>query len=365
MADRPKIKHAARRSRLGGKPGGFSQVEIRQVLRSYNVGRLQFVRPGGGSASPAVIAVTDRGTYFLKRRNPRYCSVAQLSYDHGVMHHLARAGLPVVPAMRAVSGSRWLVVGAHVYEVYPLVEGREHTIGNEAQIEAAGRLLSKFHLATTGFVPAGDKPHTRMHDPRDSLRGLRWARERTALGTGEMGERAVIRRLIAAAEGVLKRLPDDAYWALPQCIIHGDYHPANMKFAGDEIAGLFDFDWVGRQPRMVDVADGLLYGCGIRPGPLDPADIRTLTQAPRFDQKLVASFGRGYASGIQPTAAELRALPDLLRARWLFSRVDAMERKIPEAEKVSYLIQDVEVPLQEIAALEKLGTVTYFHKARE
>lgn len=328
----------------------ISRSEAAAVLRHYNVGRLMFLRGGGGTANAAVIAVTARGEVFLKRRNPRYASRGQLVYDHAVMRHLARAGLPVTPAMRSLSGSRWLELGGSVYEVFPLVTGSEHKEGDPEQLAAAGRVLGQWHTATADLQPPGNKPLTRLHDPRNSLRGLRWAREQVRATGGDMSAERRLQDLIAVAEHLLARFPDDVYWSLPQCVVHGDYHPANLKFEGSEVAGVFDFDWVGRQPRLVDVADALIYFCGVRVRPVDPGDIRTLTQAFRLDRGRVTAVGAGYGAHIRLTAPELRALPDFIRARWLFSRVDPMERKIPDDERIAYLLEAIEEPLAEIDA---------------
>ena len=330
-------------------PTVLSQGEARAVLGGYDVGAVMFTRPAAGTANPAVIVVTDRGQFFLKRRNPRYSARGQLLYDHAVIRRLARAGLPVTPPRLTISGSRWQEHNEQVYELYPLVGGEQHEDGNLRQVEAAGRALGAFHLATQDFTPGGDKPLPRFHNPQDSLRGLRWARDRLAAGRlSPHGDLELVRRLIEVAEAIRRRLPDRAYWALPQCIVHGDYHPANLKFEGDEVAGIFDFDWVGRAPRMVDVADGLIYFCGRRARPVLPSDIASLTQAFTFDMDAVTAFGRGYAAGVSVTPRERAALPDLLRARWLFSRVDAMERKVPEERKLDYLLEDIEAPLAEI-----------------
>lgn len=352
-------KHRARKSADTGR--GLSSHEVNEVLRAYNVGKLQFTRPGAGTASPAVIVVTNRGTFFLKRRNPRYCSRGQLNYDHSVIRHLAKSGLPVVTPVRTLDGSRWLEREESIYELYPFIEGKAAQLGNLDQVRAAGGLLGRFHRATEDFVPKGEKPQVRMHDPRATLAGLREAgqelqhRQRKAEDPPERldGWASQLAELEDTAHGILQRLPDAAYWGLPQCVIHGDYHPANLKYQANEIVGLFDFDWVGKQPRMVDVADGLIFGCGVRKAPMDAGDIRALTQTFRFDRALLGAFGQGYGAEVEPTAEELRALPDLLRARWLFCRVDAMQRKVAQRERLSYLLEDVGEPLAQITQLEE------------
>ena len=49
------------------------------------------------------------------------------------------------------------------------------------------------------------------------------------------------------------------------------------------------------------------------------------------------------------TEAELRALPRVAAARWLFSKVAGM-RKVPEAERGAFALRDTLPPLRWLAA---------------
>lgn len=332
-----------------GKPA-IQRRDAEDVLSAYDVGPVLFVRPHAGTANPAVVVVTRKGQYFLKRRNARYSSRGQLTYDHEVIRRLAQAGLPVTVPVKTRSGSRWLSWDDAVYELYHLVEGREHTAGDLPQIRAAGAVLGAFHKATASLDPGEGKRPQRLHAPAAILRGLRWALEE-AERVGDATARDQVRGLMAAAEGLTVRLPDAEYWALPQCVIHGDYHPANLKFEGDKVVGLFDFDWASAGPRAVDIADGVLFFCGQRPTPVNPADIESLTQAFTLKREWIEAFGAGYASEVTVEERELKALPDLMRCRWLFCRVDAMERKIAPDRKLSYLLDGIAGPLEQIGEL--------------
>ncbi|NSW57925.1 MAG: phosphotransferase [Armatimonadetes bacterium] len=335
--------------------GPITSRDARNVLRAYDAGDLLFTRPGAGTANAAVIVVTPRGQFFLKRRNPRYCDPGQLAFDHSVIRHLAREGLPVVAAMRTRAGSRWFEYEDDIYELYPLVEGRPHQAGNITQVRSAGQLLGRLHHTTRDLEPDGRKRVGRLHDPAASLAGLNWAREHL-LQPGDDESARLLDELIRAARQTGERLPDSVWRNLPACIIHGDYHPANLRFRGDEVCGLFDFDWVARAPRAVDVADGIIFFCSRREGPMVAGDIVSLTQSFTLDPELLGAFGSGYGETVQLTRDELRAMPNLLRARWLFCRVDAMQRKVPGKHKLAYLLNGVLGPLSEVDANQDLLT---------
>jgi homoserine kinase type II len=49
--------------------------------------------------------------------------------------------------------------------------------------------------------------------------------------------------------------------SLPEMVIHCDYHPGNLKFSGQAISGLFDFDWSKIDLRAFDLGLALWYFC--------------------------------------------------------------------------------------------------------
>jgi Ser/Thr protein kinase RdoA (MazF antagonist) len=324
----------------------LSPREALAVLPAWTVGNeVSFPRPGSGTANASIVVRTETGDYFLKRRDPRYASLGQLAYDHSVMVTLAETGVPAPVAMLTDEGERWHARDGHAYELYFLTEGQPHDPGNLAQIEAAGELLGQMHVALMDVEPEGSKLCPRLFAPGPSHDGLLWALGRAREESRPDADETIAYLLDVVAE-VARALPDNLYWSLPATIVHGDYHPGNLLFVGDEVAGVFDFDWVSHQPRMTDITDGLMFFAGVRALPVDVSDIRSVTQAFRFDWQRMGRFMRGYlrVSDLEPD--ELAALPDFIRARWLYARVDAMQRKLPDAEKLDFLLEGVLRPLQ-------------------
>jgi Ser/Thr protein kinase RdoA (MazF antagonist) len=283
------------------------------------------------------------------------------------MAALADAGVPVPVAVLTTQGERWVVSNGDVYELYFLLRGRPHDPSSLAQVEAAGEALGRFHEALVEAQIEGHKPVERLFAPGPSREGLLWAMHRLredeacalpdsmpGQGSDDPGDsiadcRAahdMIGYLLFVAESVAEELPDELYWSLPMAIVHGDYHSGNLLFDGDRVAGIFDFDWVSHQPRMADITDGLIFFAGRRDSPLDPADIRSLTQPFTLDWPRMRRFMAGYQRVLRVEEDELAALPAFIRARWLYMRVDAMRRKVPDAEKLEFLLSGVLRPLR-------------------
>jgi len=332
-------------------------AEIISVPPQFGIGPVLFTRESGGTANASVVIVARGGQYVLKRRNPRYCNPQQLVYDHYVLRALRRKGLPVPQPIKTPNGSRWLEHEDHIYELYRFIEGTMEPEPSVGQIGASGSMLASFHEATEALVPPGGKSLGRFWDPQQALVMLEGLLERARAGdTGSLEEgmdataaAEMLEYLLGETAGVNERLPDDAYWLLPQTIIHGDWHPANLKFDGEQVAGIFDFDWIDRQPRMVDVADGMLYVCGVRPAVKGPGDIWSLTVTPRLELSRMRVFMAAYADAAKLTATEVAALADLMTVRWVYSRVDAAERKVAAADQLRFVLREVAVPLQWLA----------------
>ncbi len=315
------------------------------------MGRFIRAAPEAGTANPATIVVTERGKFFLKQRNLRYCDAGQLVYDHSVIAHLAGAGLPVTPPVPTSQGRRWTDHNGHIYELYPFVSADPHTPGDLSQIAAAGRLLARFHDVTSEFRPQGEKNWGRYFDPVNRREEIAEARELLSDGndTGAVSRddaASILNYLETQVQSIISRLPNERYWKLPQVIVHGDYQQGNMRFSGYELAGLFDFDWVGRQPRLVDIVDGLLFLGGCRREAIDPADIYSLTQSFEFCLPRMRAFLQPYIAEHQLSGEEWLCLADLMRARWLFSRLEQMHRKIPPHQRLTFLLREMTAPLE-------------------
>lgn len=337
----------------------FSRHELEAVLPQWRLKPL-FTRAAGGTANASLVVVTPRGQYVLRRRNPRYSDLGQLNFDHSVLHALARRGLPVPHVVKTLSGSRWLSHEGHVYELHQFIDGQEADPNSLEEVSAAGAMLARFHRATENLQPAGAKDWPRYFDPKVSLKSLKEAQRQLRLGLpGDLSPytadqvATTLEALRAAAQACDRALPDKHYWALPQCLIHGDWHPANLRFAHHEVVGILDFDWVGRQPRMVDVTDGLMFFGSVRETDLDGGDIWSLTQPYRFVWERMAAFFAAYTATVHLEPRELAALPHLMRQRALYNRVDPMVRKVPTDRRLAFLVAGrVEEPLAWIAEHE-------------
>ena len=68
-------------------------------------------------------------------------------------------------------------------------------------------------------------------------------------------------RLNESVHQVSTAIERTVYETFPHLIIHGDFHPGNLKFQDETVVGLFDFDWSMLDARCIDVGLALTYFC--------------------------------------------------------------------------------------------------------
>jgi len=344
----------------------IDEDELRGVLSHYAIGSL--IAPpesGGGTANANMTLRTASGRWFLKRRNPKYAQRNFVAFDHRLMEHLAPFGVGTPLAVRTRQGERWLELGGAVYELFPYQPGGPHDRHSLTQLASAGRRLAAFHQAVESFRPPPGKEWPRYQNPRLIREGISAieADLRKRLSSGDFDY------LMTQVARLEREFPDARYHALPKLVVHGDYHPGNLKFLNDEVSGIFDLDWATVQPRVLDLADGIFLFAGERARDIDASDIVSLTQTwmPSIERARVfmeaylaeggalrrqhATRSTQHALLLEPEERNVLAL--LVRARWIYCRVAGM-LKVPEERRIDYCVDGLLEPLRALDDRERL-----------
>jgi len=290
--------------------------QLADVLAAFDIGQVLEVRPLGGTAARKWNVLTDRGRFVVRRRPDEFADADSVGFDHAVLRRLDASGFPVPCPVAA------LVRDDGTYEVLRWIEGEPFPDGDAEAIAEVGSFLARFHNVLAGDFPAGKEGRLREDHP-----DLMTPYLAAFSDTGLREQLSLVRR----------ELDQQLYATLPRAIIHGDFHPGNVRFRAGHVAALYDFDYLAVQARVRDVSDALIFFASRRQQPLNPDDIRSLTQPFVPDaahcQRLLAAYQT--VSGL--TDAEWDALPWLIRSRWLQMRLRG-SRKVPPAEKVSFVL---------------------------
>lgn len=305
----------------------------------------------GGTANSNFLVEAAGGRLVLRVRNLHYSKESRVLYEQAYLMHLSSKGLPVPVPKKTKDGSGFVWHEGRICELFTFLEGAPFDPTNYEDLRSAGLFLGKLHNASSDFTPPYSKNVPRYDDPYLSMLMLD-SLDNTLTPT-EIGENVTedIRYLKNQLNKVMRELPDAVYCSLPKAVIHGDFHPANLRFRDHAVSALFDFDWVSMQPRLRDVADGILYLAAERKTPIDGSDIYSLTQTCSINLRRSRVFVDGYVDGYKGASfdrfpnAELRVLPSFLRARWIHSRLQATW-KVPGCEKLRVLVTGGRGPLE-------------------
>jgi Ser/Thr protein kinase RdoA (MazF antagonist) len=324
--------------------------ELDAVLSHYEIGPLSSPpESGGGTANANMTIQTATGKFFLKRRNPKYAQPSFVAFDHRLMEHLAPFQIGTPLAVQTREGERWLAWERNVYELFPYRSGGAHDRTSLAQLAAAGRSLAAFHQAVRSFPAPSGKEWPRYQDP-------------TRIREGVEAVTPQLKRRLSPADfnyletqvSLLEReFPEARYHGLPKRVVHGDFHPGNLKFMGDEVSGIFDLDWATIQPRVLDLADGVFLFAGERSTAIDAADIVSLTQTWQPSVQRARVFMDAYLQHEEVAQEEWDVLECVVRARWLYCRIGGMV-KLPEERRLEFLLDGLLEPLRALDEQENL-----------
>ncbi len=325
---------------------------LRAVLAAYDLGELSAtVRDERGTVNTSFFIDTLRAgrrqRYFLRRYKPGIRH-EEIVFEHALIQHLtARGTCPVARVHVTREGTTVVQRDGDFYAIFDYLPGEDRYtwVGprcSARELRASGRLLAQFHSDLATFTPPGQRAEPKIVELLDVIDRV-WA-ECRARSTGTVFDRYLaehydeVRKCIAETSGVLHR----AAGSLPEAIIHSDYHPGNLKFDGQAISGLVDFDWAKIDLRAFDVGLAVWYFCasweGRADGRLRLNDARTFLEG--YQRELMDQ------SGIGPlTDAELKVLPHLIQAGNIYvlywSLRDYLGKPVDPHEYLSYLRHSV------------------------
>ena len=231
------------------------------------------------------------GTHYL-RRSYRSKPLDELAGQLHLMRLLRERGFPAPEVVPARTGADYAELLGRWWIVTRGVAGEPFDDGSLAHVRALGATLARYH----GVV--ADQPAP-MAEPA-VLRELR----------GRAAEPGVDPALRTRATDIAGRLAG-LLPELPRTVVHGGARRGSLVFDGGRVVGVLDFDSAHPDVRVLDLAVAVHDVGKVYTGPGD-ADNKVALDLGRVTELLAA-----YSREMQPTAAEMEALPLLLEAKRL------------------------------------------------
>ncbi len=285
----------------------FSSEELVRVLSHYDVGIVHRVKPltAGNRRAPKVIITADKGVFLLKRRPRGRDDLQRVAFAHAVQQHLASRFFPVTSLLpTADEHTTALSLENHIYECFPFVTGTRYDGSAEATREA-GRQLAVFHKHLADFRAPGERSPWCFHDSAMVRRHLKLISADKRTETSRKMQ-AVAQELLLRYDKSSRHVNEVGFSSWKRQVVHGDWHPGNLLYAGQKIVAVMDFDSIRAAPPATDLANGMLQFSIVadRPNPADwPA---------HFDRDRIFQFLDGYREIIRLSQRKRYGLVDLM-----------------------------------------------------
>jgi len=178
-----------------------------------------------------------------------------VAYEWALLEHLNARGVPVPRRVPGPGPGECRVAGkcSALFELAP-GEERCHEMWTPAHVEQTGRWLGRAHMAARDF---GWRKASRFN-----AQGVRQRLAQVAeAGRPELSES--VRRLREAS----LQAERDAPRGLPRGVVHGDLFRDNLRFEGETLACILDWESAADGPLVLDLAVALLaltYGDAFR-----------------------------------------------------------------------------------------------------
>jgi Ser/Thr protein kinase RdoA (MazF antagonist) len=284
---------------------------LEYLLSHYAVGRvIDAQRLEQGFVNENWKITTSRGRFFLKRRRATPGQASLVRAQHELIEYLGHQGFPAPSLMRTAAGETILTHDHCWYELQEYIDGEPYDHDRASHLQQSALTLGVYHSCVRGFAPRALCASGELYTPGSvgemlERLGEAWQAERDPALAGLIQplEMHVQELTVSfAGHGVLDRL-----------VIHGDYYADNLIFKGDSIVGVVDYDRARREPRVAELAEALIYFSSPRRG-----QTRHIVYPGFLLWEPFSRFLEAYHDAHALEEADARALPDYVRAIWLY-----------------------------------------------
>ena len=267
------------------------ELPLSELANLWPLGGWNSVAPVPGGKNEHLRVAAGEGVHYL-RRSYRSKPQAELTSQLRLMRLLGDRGFPAPEVVSTSSGSDHAELDGRLWIATRGVEGTPFNDASTAHVRAMGRTLARYHQTVADLPAAVTEPAVLVE--------LRTRAKDDGVDPA-LGNRTA--HLVAQLSEVLPHLP--------RVVVHGGARRGSLVFNGSEVAGVLDFDSAHADVRVLDLAVAVHDVGKVYTGPGE-ADNKVALDLSRVAELLAA-----YNGDLQPTEAEIEALPLLLEAKRL------------------------------------------------
>lgn len=275
----------------------FEPEDFAAIADAWGLGRiLSTAGIPQGSINTNYRVDSERGRFFLRHTTAR--SAADLTFEASLLDHLNASQFPSPVIERTRDGRPFIEFRGGRVVLFHYLSGEELTRAQltEDHLERVGEELGKLHRITNSFSATRRNPYS-----RDVVIG--WLRELENHSDVELQKVAV--ELLTYLDTADRSEPG----LQPRGVIHADLFIDNVKWLGDRVSALFDFEMACQDAYGLDLAIALNAWCfdEVYQPPLCRALVRGYrTQRPLEPQELDALYSHAIFGAVRFTASRVR-----------------------------------------------------------
>lgn len=251
--------------------------EVSRILANYDLGDLVALKRNelGYINTSYMIETINRGArqrYFFRRYKSGIQEM-EIKFEHSLINHLLEKNFSLIARVHGTKQGPTYWQSAQVddqdqpifYAIFDFLPGDDKYTCVDPhctlpEIKNSAVVQARFHHAVADFSPEGLRFQPKMIDllpqiPEKIDQALKLSK-RTVFDS-YLNQNAPLIIESCQEAGLYFADLHTSDWT--HIVIHCDFHPGNLKFAGEEVVGLFDFDWSKVDLRSFDVALGLWY----------------------------------------------------------------------------------------------------------
>lgn len=354
----------------------FDLAEIRQVLaENFDIQNVSEIEPLGQGMNAAAFRVRTADGRDLVLRRSAIVDDAVVLWDEAIRRRMAQAEVEEVnPFVATTTGEFNVREDDQIWTLMAWAEGEEGDWGavDGERLRAAGAALARFHDAAsddlTVFETIAEQRRGYLASlpviDIDNIDGAmerleQYRREMLARGPPADGSLDAIflghynfyRGQLEALRESINSMDRTTH---RQTVLHGDYHPKNVRFLGQQLSQLFDFDYSHLGPRILDLASVMIESDS------------------RFDPDKARLFIEGYQRETQVplTPEEMDFLETAYRRLYLQgvllqAQIAVIESAVPEAALVNLIASTDSLQMMEDAEWNRLFQPTVAEQIRQ
>lgn len=204
-----------------------------------------------GSVNTLYVLETSRGRYVLRLSEGR--REEEVRFETSLLAYLSRAHFPAAALVPRLDGAEYGVVQERFAVVFEWAAG-EHLVPRQtsgAQAMDAGRLMGRMHVVTEDF-----SGHLANRYGVGPVRAMLAEVMRHAAARPDDAELQAALPLLESESEKLDHLP-----SVDSGVIHADWFPDNVRFVGERVSAVLDFEMACRGPYVLDLATAIHAGC--------------------------------------------------------------------------------------------------------